>query len=235
MSTYKISEDAYSAWGHYNNVNGVLGAGKLAREVENAAQKAVNNPSYENWQNLVDKSREHGRQLAGTAGGLPLNPLVGKLLGDAINQKGGLIQDQYGGSDNGSLAKASKYLREAQGRDFSDAIKDLIGQEAWDDLKKGTEDASNPPTDRVIDPLLIDLDGDGLETNGEGVYFDHNNDGIKNRLNWVSADDGLLVIDKNNDGMISSGLELFGDDFIKADGTKAIDGFDGRCCLNQND
>ena len=232
MSAYKIFDHVYSGWGHYNNFDGAFATGQLAREVEQAAKQAVNNPNYENWQNLVDKMREHGRQAAGTAGGLPLDPLTGKLLGDAVNQFGGLIQDQYGGDD--SLAKASKYLRESQGRDFSDAIKNLIGQEAWDALKEGTKDASNPPADRVIDPLLIDLDGDGIETNGSGVYFDHNNDGIKNRLNWASSDDGLLVIDKNNDGLITSGLELFGDDFIKADGTKAIDGFDALSSLDSN-
>ncbi|MFO0448968.1 MAG: hypothetical protein ACK52I_09985, partial [Pseudomonadota bacterium] len=43
------------------------------------------------------------------------------------------------------------------------------------------------------DPLVLDLDGDGLETVGlnlaSPVYFDHNADGIKTGTGWVKSDD----------------------------------------------
>ncbi len=49
-------------------------------------------------------------------------------------------------------------------------------------------------------PLVIDLDGDGVETNKENstVHFDHDNNGFAESTGWVGKDDGLLVRDINN-------------------------------------
>jgi hypothetical protein len=65
------------------------------------------------------------------------------------------------------------------------------------------------------DPLVLDLDGDGIETVGINplapILFDHDADGIKTGTGWVASDDGLLVLDLNGNGTIDSGRELFGD------------------------
>lgn len=81
-----------------------------------------------------------------------------------------------------------------------------------------------PPPRR--DPLTLDLDGDGLETIGSGtVLFDHDGDGVKNGTGWVTSDDGFLVFDRNNNGLIDNGTELFGDSTNLYSGGKAADGF----------
>jgi hypothetical protein len=62
-------------------------------------------------------------------------------------------------------------------------------------------------------PLVLDLDGDGIETtqlNSNPVYFDVDKDGLRERSGWVSADDGLLVLDRNQNGSIDDASELFG-------------------------
>ena len=86
------------------------------------------------------------------------------------------------------------------------------------------------------DPLLIDLDGDGIETTSveNGVYFDQENDGFAEVSAWVSSDDGVLAIDKNNNGTIDNGSELFGDSYVKSDGTIATSGFDALSDLDSN-
>jgi len=86
------------------------------------------------------------------------------------------------------------------------------------------------------DPLALDLDGDGIETTGtrDGVLFDFNGDGVKTGTGWLKPDDGWLVLDRNGNGTIDSGRELFGIDTVKRDGKLATDGFDALRDLDAN-
>ncbi|WP_051940565.1 hypothetical protein [Stenoxybacter acetivorans] len=90
----------------------------------------------------------------------------------------------------------------------------------------------------IYDPIVLDLDGDGIETVGHdkhlGALFDHNNDGIRTATGWVSADDGILVVDKNQDGIISNGSEIFGDSYRKANGETAVNGYDALSEFDSN-
>ncbi|MBO6690333.1 MAG: hypothetical protein JJ919_17840, partial [Henriciella sp.] len=76
----------------------------------------------------------------------------------------------------------------------------------------GSGGGSSSP-DAFSSPLVLDLDGDGLELTflkQSATFFDIDSDGIRERTSWVSADDGLLVLDRNGNGLIDSGQELFG-------------------------
>ena len=86
------------------------------------------------------------------------------------------------------------------------------------------------------DPLVLDLDGDGLELVGANgnILFDHNADGIKTGTGWAGRDDGFLVRDLNGNGTIDTGRELFGVDTIKSDNTLATQGFDALKDLDSN-
>ena len=67
------------------------------------------------------------------------------------------------------------------------------------------------------------------------MKFDIDNDGDIDLTGWVGADDGLLVRDINNDGIINDASELFGEETIKEDGTKASDGYDALRELDSNE
>jgi Ca2+-binding RTX toxin-like protein len=65
-----------------------------------------------------------------------------------------------------------------------------------------------------FDPLVLDLDGDGLELTTVGnskTFFEFDGDGFGERAGWVRGDDGLLALDGNANGTIDNVGELFGD------------------------
>ena len=114
-----------------------------------------------------------------------------------------------------------------------------LGTKAYDLLNPEINTRFNDAQNYVIprrDPLVLDLDGDGLElisANGT-VLFDHNADGIKTGTGWAAPNDGLLVRDLNGNGLIDSGRELFGIDTLKANNTFATQGFDALKELDSN-
>ncbi|WP_156028661.1 calcium-binding protein [Sphingobium chlorophenolicum] len=64
------------------------------------------------------------------------------------------------------------------------------------------------------DPLVIDLDGDGIETIGmfdSNAYFDVDGDLFREKTGWLKRDDGFLVLDTNANGRIDDISEMFGD------------------------
>lgn len=60
-------------------------------------------------------------------------------------------------------------------------------------------------------PLVIDLDGDGVEIkplDRSTTTFDIDSDGYKERTAWAGADDGMLVIDLDGDNQITQSKEM---------------------------
>lgn len=85
-------------------------------------------------------------------------------------------------------------------------------------------------------PIILDLNGDGVHTLGmnAGVTFDLFADGQATHTGWVSASDGLLVLDRNHDGAINDGSELFGSSTRLLNGSNAPDGYAALRELDSN-
>jgi Ca2+-binding RTX toxin-like protein len=89
------------------------------------------------------------------------------------------------------------------------------------------EAATNDVLANRSDPLLLDLNGDGVKTSGfaDGIFFDHDNNGFAEWSTWVSREDGMLALDFNNNGIIDNGSEIFGSGTALSNGAYAANGY----------
>jgi hypothetical protein len=63
----------------------------------------------------------------------------------------------------------------------------------------------------LLSPLILDLDGDGIEMERRGkasAGFDMDGNGVLDDTGWIGRDDGFLVVDLDGDGLIRSPDEL---------------------------
>jgi Ca2+-binding RTX toxin-like protein len=110
---------------------------------------------------------------------------------------------------------------------------------AWDDLGNFANRAGECLDDRLdaasrlfgssyISPIIVDMDGDGLEltrVSQSNVNFDLDNNGIAERTGWLKGDDAFVVRDLNNNGVIDNQREMLGVDSVSSalDKLKAYD------------
>jgi len=87
----------------------------------------------------------------------------------------------------------------------------------------------------LIDPLVISLDGGIPKLTDTRFEFDLDNDGTVEEISFVSKGSGFLSFDKNSDGVINNGSELFGPG--TGNGFEELAGFDqdGNGWIDEND
>jgi len=86
-----------------------------------------------------------------------------------------------------------------------------------DPANEDSPDANSDPSctePEKCTPIVLDLGGNGFRFSGldEAVAFDLDGDGATERLGWTegSGDEAFLVLDRNGNGLIEDGRELFG-------------------------
>jgi hypothetical protein len=78
------------------------------------------------------------------------------------------------------------------------------------------------------DPLVLDLGNDGVQLSSaaDGEAFDINADGTVDRTAFVRGNDAYLALDRNGNGQIDDGGELFGDQHGARNGFEELARFD---------
>jgi len=86
-----------------------------------------------------------------------------------------------------------------------------------------------------FDPLVISLDGSLPQLSETSFSFDLDNDGKKEQISQLENGSGFLVYDKNKDGKITQGNELFGTQ--KGDGFEELAYYDkdGNAWIDESD
>lgn len=123
-------------------------------------------------------------------------------------------------------------IEEVMSEDYQDTIDEVIKEihGESDDYDKAGK--AQPPRD----PLIIDLGETGIELRSleHGVNFDLDNNGFAEKTAWIGTEDGFLALDRNGNGSIDNGGELFGDQVILKDGSKSESGFEALAELDDN-
>ena len=86
-----------------------------------------------------------------------------------------------------------------------------------------------------IDPLVINVSSDVTSISDQSFFFDLDSDGEEEEISFLGKGSGFLAFDRNGDGRIGDGTELFG--------TKSGNGFkdlsaydlDGNGWIDEND
>jgi hypothetical protein len=86
-----------------------------------------------------------------------------------------------------------------------------------------------------FDPLIINLDGNIPNLSTDTFSFDLDNDGECDQISTLESGCGFLAFDKNGDGIINQGSELFGT--ITGDGFGELSAYDedGNHWIDEND
>lgn len=76
-------------------------------------------------------------------------------------------------------------------------------------------------------PILVDLENDGIHLTGlnDPVWFDIDADGQVELISWTDRGEGLLALDRNGNGGIDHGGELFGNHTRFVHGAEAGNGY----------
>ena len=89
--------------------------------------------------------------------------------------------------------------------------------------------------DALKDPLVINFDGKAAELTQTKFSFDIDSDGQTDQISFVGNGSGFLALDKNGDGVINNGSELFGTQSGNGFSDLASYDLDGNNWIDEND
>lgn len=85
------------------------------------------------------------------------------------------------------------------------------------------------------DPLVFNFDGKGVDFSRKKIKMDLDLDGRMDEFNFLSKGSGFLALDKNKNGKVDSGLELFGPQTNRGFKELAAYDEDGNFWIDEND
>ena len=86
-------------------------------------------------------------------------------------------------------------------------------------------------------PIVLSFSDEMLQTVHPflaNINFDLDGNGIPNRTGWISRKDAFLALDRNGNGKIDNGTELFGEATSLRAGPRAQNGYDAMADLDEN-
>lgn len=133
----------------------------------------------------------------------PLSALFNDYSGSSFLSFG--HQTSYFESEKTSFATEGKVVT-ASGKEISFNVKVSMSRSFYEQ----TSTVIDMSAVKLTDPLVINLDTDAVSVSDQKFYFDLDADGHQEQISRLNAGSGFLALDKNGDGIINDGSELFG-------------------------
>ena len=133
-------------------------------------------------------------------------------------------------SDTHIQANAMGIVPTEDGREI-----DFLLELNYDRNIKTTQESTFTGERNLIDPLVINLNGGAPSLSSGYFEFDLDSDGTKETLNQTSHGTGFLALDKNGNGEIDNGQELFGPNSNSGFGEIAQYDDDDNGWIDEND
>lgn len=88
---------------------------------------------------------------------------------------------------------------------------------------------------KLKDPLVLNFGGNAAELTATRFSFDIDSDGRQDQIAFVGANSGFLALDRNDDGVVNDGRELFGPTTGQGFAELAAYDQDGNRWIDEND
>jgi hypothetical protein len=98
-----------------------------------------------------------------------------------------------------------------------------------------SESSINFRSGNAVDPLIINYSGSAADLSNAKFLFDLNADGTDESISFVKPGSGFLVFDKNEDGVVNDGSELFGPSTGSGFGELGLYDEDSNGWIDEND
>lgn len=117
--------------------------------------------------------------------------------------------EEYYGEKETTAFSTKGTVVTADGREISFGV-DLAMSRSFEEYYSSKVDFAPKQEASLVDPLVINLDTNIATVSDQKFYFDLDADGTMDEISKLNSGSGFLAMDKNEDGKINDGQELFG-------------------------
>lgn len=126
---------------------------------------------------------------------------------DSLPSYGGTYTSEFYYSEQETTSFSTEgTVKTSDGREINFQV-DLTMSRSFTQYISQKVDFGSP---KLVDPLVINLDAPAADVQDQKFYFDLDADGHEEAISQLGPGSGFLALDKNGDGIINDGSELFG-------------------------
>lgn len=140
--------------------------------------------------------------------------------------------EEYYSEQENTLFSSVGTVRTADGREINFNVNLAMSRSFTQAYK---QDLNLAALQKTCDPLVINFDTDTVSLSDQKFLFDIDGDGEEDNVSMLGAGSGYLALDKNGDGVINDGNELFGPQ--SGNGFQDLSAYDedGNGWIDEND